>query len=32
MPETDVHFVNRSEILVEEIERFVRIGVGLGFV
>src|SRR5258708_3286889 len=31
MPETDVHFVKRSEILdFEEIERFVRIGVGLG--
>ena len=27
MPETDVHFVERSEILdFEEIERFVRIG------
>jgi GTP 3',8-cyclase len=31
MPETDVHFVQRSEILdFEEIERFVRIAVGLG--
>ncbi len=31
MPETDVHFVERSEILdFEEIERFVRIAVGLG--
>src|SRR5882757_5116347 len=31
MPETDVHFVQRSEILdFEEIERFVRIGVRLG--
>jgi cyclic pyranopterin phosphate synthase len=31
MPETDVHFVRRSEILdFEEIERFVRIAVGLG--
>jgi cyclic pyranopterin phosphate synthase len=31
MPETDVHFVDRREILdFEEIERFVRIGVGLG--
>lgn len=31
MPETDVHFVERREILdFEEIERFVRIAVGLG--
>jgi cyclic pyranopterin phosphate synthase len=31
MPETDVHFVPRAEILdFEEIERFVRIGVTLG--
>jgi len=31
MPETDVHFVRRSEILdFEEIERFVRIAVTLG--
>ena len=31
MPETDVQFVNRSEILdFEEIERFVRIAAGLG--
>ena len=31
MPETDVHFVERSQILdFEEIERFVRIAVGLG--
>jgi cyclic pyranopterin phosphate synthase len=31
MPETDVKFVSRSEILdFEEIERFVRIAVGLG--
>lgn len=31
MPETDVHFVQRSEILdFEEIERFVRIAVTLG--
>jgi cyclic pyranopterin phosphate synthase len=31
MPETDVHFVARREILdFEEIERFVRIAVGLG--
>jgi cyclic pyranopterin phosphate synthase len=31
MPETDVHFVKRSEILdFEEIERFVRIAVALG--
>src|SRR5215471_13650632 len=31
MPETDVHFVQRSEILdFEEIERFVRIAVRLG--
>src|SRR6516164_5153030 len=31
MPETDVHFVRRSEILdFEEIERFVRIAVALG--
>src|SRR5690349_15433094 len=31
MPETDVRFVERSEILdFEEIERFVRIAVGLG--
>ena len=31
MPETDVKFVRRSEILdFEEIERFVRIGAGLG--
>ncbi len=31
MPETDVHFVDRSEILdFEEIERFVRIAVTLG--
>src|SRR5688572_20034165 len=31
MPETDVQFVPRAEILdFEEIERFVRIGVGLG--
>jgi cyclic pyranopterin phosphate synthase len=31
MPETDVHFVERAEILdFEEIERFVRIAVGLG--
>lgn len=31
MPETDVHFVERSEILsFEEIERFVRVAVGLG--
>jgi cyclic pyranopterin phosphate synthase len=31
MPETDVHFVDRSQILdFEEIERFVRIAVGLG--
>jgi GTP 3',8-cyclase len=31
MPETDVHFVERSEILdFEEIERFVRIAVTLG--
>ena len=31
MPETDVQFVERSEILdFEEIERFVRIAVGLG--
>ena len=31
MPETDVHFVRRSEILdFEEIERFARIAVGLG--
>ena len=31
MPETDVHFVERSQILdFEEIERFVRIAAGLG--
>jgi len=31
MPETDVEFVERSEILdFEEIERFVGIAVGLG--
>ena len=31
MPETDVHFVDRREILdFEEIERFVRIAAGLG--
>src|SRR4051794_33453759 len=31
MPETDVQFVKRAEILdFEEIERFVRIAVGLG--
>src|SRR5664279_5764237 len=31
MPETDAHFVKRSEILdFEEIERFVRIAVALG--
>src|SRR5580765_2244 len=31
MPETDVHFVERSEILdFEEIERFVKIAVSLG--
>src|SRR5215472_1079841 len=31
MPETDVHFVERREILdFEEIERFVRIAAGLG--
>src|SRR5436190_16786890 len=31
MPETGVHFVERSEILdFEEIERFVRVAVGLG--
>ena len=31
MPETDVQFVERSEILdFEEIERFVRVAVGLG--
>src|SRR5208337_2684208 len=31
MPETDVHYVNRAEILdFEEIERFVRIAVSLG--
>ena len=31
MPETDVHFVDRSEILdFEEIERFVRVAAGLG--
>ncbi|MEO8598191.1 MAG: GTP 3',8-cyclase MoaA [Candidatus Solibacter sp.] len=31
MPETDVHFVDRSEILdFEEIERFVKVSVGLG--
>src|SRR6516225_537713 len=31
MPETDVHFVERREILdFEEIERFVRIAVSLG--
>jgi GTP 3',8-cyclase len=31
MPETDVHFVRRSEILdFEEIERFARIAAGLG--
>jgi GTP 3',8-cyclase len=31
MPETDVHFVPRSEILdFEEIERFVQVAVGLG--
>src|SRR6185295_3960902 len=31
MPETDVHFVSRAEILdFEEIERFARIAAGLG--
>jgi len=31
MPETDVHFVERKEILdFEEIERFARVAVGLG--
>ncbi|MEX2261238.1 MAG: GTP 3',8-cyclase MoaA [Bryobacteraceae bacterium] len=31
MPETDVHYVDRREILTfEEIERFVRVSVGLG--